>query len=837
MKNSITYITFLLALNLSYGQTSLAAGDIAITGFNSMLPDGFSFVLLTDIEDTTVIKFTDQGWISTGGFREASEGEITWTATSNLSCGTEIIITYVSNGTIYSASSGTAIETGLGFRLDIGGDQLLAYQGNRTSPTFIYAINFDSAGWSDAVDGATSALPTGLIDGTNAIDLGETYNGKYSCSVTTGQSLILAAVSITTNWNLSNTLLTLGDCGSFSCATICSGTTVTWEVGGWKDGLTPDIDTPVIIADNYDTANGGNEVSFSTCNLTINTGKTLTIDNGDYVEVENNIIANGNITVRPQGAVVQNDNFAEVTGNGVVTVEKETAIMYAWYEYTYWSSPVLGETIDGALPDADVNRRFWFDASKYKDSKAEINNENDLTFGFQDDIDDNGDDWQFANSTDIMIPGVGYAATHSEAAFIGLPMQPLPFKFKYTFIGLFNTGVITVPIYRNDEELNDNNWNLIGNPYPSAIDATKFLADNTNLDTSVALSPSITGAIFLWSQNTDPSATANGNENENFAGSDYAVINGTGNVAGGDGLTPNSYIPSGQSFFVSMSDDAPSSVFSEGDLGIPRDIVTTNIIFINSMRVTGNNDQFFKAANSKPKNEANKIWIDLTSDNGVFNQILVGYVKGATNSFDGDYFDAPRNLSTDNASILYSIIEGNNKKFSIQGKAENSLTENEVISVGFKTTIDVPTIYTLSIAQLEGGFLNDNPIYLKDNLLNTLHNLKDSDYNYASTVGEFTERFEIVFNEAALSLDDQTITARNLSIIELQNGNVKFKLSGNLAMSSIQIIDLQGRILYDLKAGDNSEVYNLSNLSQAPYIAKVTLSNGNIITKKGVKRY
>ena len=834
MKNSITYIIFLLALNLSYGQTSLAAGDIAITGFNSLLPDGFSFVLLTDIADTTVIKFTDQGWLSTGGFREASEGEITWTATSSLSCGTEIIITYVSNGTIYSASTGDAIETGFGFRLNLGGDQLLAYQGSRSSPTFIYAINFDSAGWSNAVDANTSALPTGLKNGANAIDLGETYNGKYNCTVTTGQSLILAAISTTGNWNLSNTLLTLGDCGDLSCSTICSGTTITWD-GTWNGG-TPNLTTPVIIAANYDTANGGDEVSFSTCNLTINTGKTLTIDNGDYVEVENNIIANGNIIVRPQGAVVQNDNFAEVTGNGVVTVEKETALMYAWYEYTYWSSPVLGETIDGALPDAEVSRRFWFDASKYKDSKAEINNENNLTFGFQDDIDDNGDDWQLANGLDTMIPGVGYAATHSEAAFIGLPMQPLPFKFKYTFIGLFNTGVITVPIYRNDEELNDNNWNLIGNPYPSALDATKFIDTNTSIDTIATLSPAITGAIFLWSQNTAPSASANGNENENFAGSDYAVINGTGNVAGGDGVTPNNYIPSGQSFFVSMSDDAPSSVFSVGDPGIPGDIVTTNIIFNNAMRVTGNNDQFFKAASSKTKGDANKIWFNLTSDNGVFNQILIGYIKGATNDFDSDYYDAPRNLSTDNASELYSIIEGNNKKFSIQGKAENSLTENEIISIGFKTSIDVPTIYTLSIAQLEGVFLNGNPIFLKDNLLNTLHNLKDSDYNFTSTVGEFNERFEVVFNENALSLENQTITNNSLSIIELRNGNVQFKLSSNLVMTSIQIIDLQGRILYNLKADSNSITYNLSNLNQSVYIANVVLSNGSVITKKAVKR-
>jgi hypothetical protein len=834
MKHSITYITLLLALNLSYGQTTLAAGDIAITGFNSMLPDGFSFVLLRDIENGTQIQFTDQGWFSTGGFRTVEEGEITWTATSNLSCGTEIVITYVSNGTIYSASSGTAIETGFGFRLDIGGDQLLAYQGSRTSPIFIYAINFDIVSWSDAVDANTSALPIGLIDGTNAIDIGETYNGKYTCTVTTGQSLILAAVSTSANWNSSNTLLTLGDCGSFTCTTICSGASVTWNSGGWENDLTPDIDTPVIINAAYNTTSNG---SFSTCNLTVNATFTLTVNDDDYVEVENDIVANGNITVRPYGTMKQNDDFGEVSGNGIITVVKKTAPANNWYEYTFWSSPVVKETIDGGLFEAEANRRFWFNAQNFLDKTKEVGNNNATEEG-QDDIDDNGDDWQLTNGTDIMIPGVGYASTHSESNFILPPgPNPPPPQFDYTFNGLFNNGVITVPIYRNDEELDDNNWNLIGNPYPSAIDATEFLDTNTSIDNSVILSPTITGAIFIWSQNTAPSATANGNENENFAGSDYAVINGTGNVAGGDGLTPNSFIPSGQSFFVSMSDNAPSSVFSEGDPGIFGDIVTTNIIFNNAMRVTGNNDQFFKAANLKTKEDANKIWINLTSDNGVFNQILVGYIKGATNGFDGDYFDAPRNFSTNNASVLYSIIEGNTKKFVIQGKAENGINVDEVISIGFKTTIDVPTIYTLSFAQLEGEFLNNNAIYLKDNLLNLLHNLTENDYNFTSNFGEFNNRFEIVFNKNALSLGDQEITANDLSIIELKNGNVQFKLSSNAIMTAIQIVDLQGKMLYDLKAEDNSGIYNLSNLSIAPFIAKVTLSNGNIITKKAVKRF
>ena len=810
----VTLIIFFLVFNLSYGQTTLVAGEIAITGFNADNPDQFAFVLLTDVTTNTTINFTDRGWFATGGFR-ANEGTITWTATSALSCGTEITIT---DNSPFATSSGTVTDSGL-LQLSASGDQILAYQGADATPTFIYAINFDSAGWSDATNANTSALPTGLTDGTTAINLGEADNAIYNCTFNNNESLILAGISNTVYWTTTNGTgnqsLTLGGC-TYTCAVACTGATVTWS-GVWS--ATPDLTTPVIIAANYNTANGGIEISFSACSLTIDAGFSLRIDNGDYVKVQNDIVANGDITVETQGAVVQIDDSGTMIENGIITVIKTTAPSNAWYEYTYWSSPVLGETIGTALSDADVNRRFWFNASNFQDTTMETGNDNATVDG-QDDIDDNGDDWQLAAGTDTMTPGVGYASTQSEFSWSIAPGTSNK-TFDYTFFGPFNNGVITVPVVRNDIETADTNWNFIGNPYPSAIDVDAFF--NTNVFTLNA-SGLLDGTVYLWSQNTPPDANTNGNEGQNFAQSDYAIINGTGETQGGDEIPPNRFIPSGQGFFVSVAD-------------APQPLTSGNVIFNNSMRVTGNNDQFFRVNNnSKTKSVANKVWINLTSDNGVFNQALVGYVNGATNSYDGTYYDAPRNLSTGASAILYTTIEGSAKKFAIQGKNMNSLDIDEVISLGFKTTIEVATLYKFSIAQFEGNFFSNNTIYLKDNLLNILHDLSLNDYTFTSEVGEFNNRFEIVFNENALSVGEHKINNDSLSIFELNNGNVQFKLSSPLEMKSIEIIDILGRTLYRLEANGNSKTYNLSNLSQTIYIAKVELSNGVVITKKAVKR-
>ncbi|PJB16640.1 MAG: hypothetical protein CO117_14610, partial [Flavobacteriaceae bacterium CG_4_9_14_3_um_filter_33_16] len=459
--------------------------------------------------------------------------------------------------------------------------------------------------------------------------------------------------------------------GAVTALPACSSTT-TWTISGWSAGA-PTIGDNAIIATDYNTGADG---SISACSLTVDLGVTLSIgdiDNGalsnTYVVVQNNVIVNGTILMNSKANFVQLNDGATVTGIGTCRVEKNTAPMNAWYEYTYWSSPVFEPQIDVALTDSEPSRRYKFNGENYLDAYAESNNNNDGTTLGQDGIDDNKDDWQWVNGTTVMKPGVGYAATLTEFAYSIAPGLSNK-TFKSTFIGLFNNGIIPVPVYRNDSELNDENWNFIGNPYPSAIDADLFLTANTNIAKDIVSPKSLNGAIFLWSQNTDPSPTENGNEVLNFSTSDYAIINGIGQAAGGDGLLPSRKIPSGQGFFVSVT--------NSGGTNIGGDIWTTDVIFNNSMRLTGasDNSQFFKGVNTKAKTSTaiiDKLWINLTSDNGVFNQTMIGYANGATNNDDGMYYDTVKNLSAGAAAILYSIIEGSDKVYAIQGKSPNSL--------------------------------------------------------------------------------------------------------------------------------------------------------------------
>jgi len=611
----------------------------------------------------------------------------------------------------------------------------------------------------------------------------------------------------------------LGDCG-LVCPFLEA---TTWNGSNWSNG-NPNKNTTAFVNGDYNTATNG---IFEACTLVINSGFVLTISNSTFVEIENNVFVKGSIILETQGSFVQNndDGIFKIKLGGIAQVHKTTAPINAWYEYTYWSSPAANETIGVALAKAPASRRFWYNAQNYLDATAETGN-NNATISGQDDIDDNGNDWQYAAANDIMIPGVGYAATQSSALFTGLGSQ-----YNYTFTGKFNNGIINVPVYRNDSELLDTNWNFIGNPYPSAISVDAFFNENVY---SLNGNGVLDGAIYLWSQDTPPSGAANGNEQLNFAQSDYVIINGIGATAaqnpGGDGVIPNRFIPSGQGFFTSFSNTASASSVSGA-------IKKGNVIFNNAMRVKGENNQFFKTAKETKTNIlANKIWIDLTSNNGIFNQILIGYVEGATNGFDTSFYDATRNLSSGASSIIYSLIDGNNQKLAIQGKSPLNLNLEEEIKIGFYTSIKNATTFTLDISKVEGDFFSENMVYLKDDLLGIIHNLSESSYSFTSEIGEFNSRFKIVFNNKTLGTDHYFLTEKELTIREINNELVEVSVSVDCVIQKVEIIDVLGRIIYTYKGASSSVIYEVSKLSNSIYFVKVTLQNGEVVIKKAIKR-
>lgn len=198
---------------LTQSVVNLGPGSIAFTSFKSDDPNSFSIVLLEDATNGTTIKFTDNGWsTASGGSLRTSEQTFTWTANTTYFAGTEIVFTGNSTGGnpgTMTASVGTISPVGIGSELLISssqGDQILAYQGASTSPTFLAAIQFNGGTWeADATDDQTSALPPGLTDGTHAVALGDVDNGAYNVAggeITSGSvSTLLSNINNSSNWD------------------------------------------------------------------------------------------------------------------------------------------------------------------------------------------------------------------------------------------------------------------------------------------------------------------------------------------------------------------------------------------------------------------------------------------------------------------------------------------------------------------------------------------------------------------------------------------------------------------------------------------------------------
>ncbi len=638
-----------------------------------------------------------------------------------------------------------------------------------------------------------------------------TYNWRYNDGTSTGWADVTSAsfspgvVTGETTASLSISGLNLdgyqfycevteaGSCTVATNAALVDTQTTTWNGTSWKSG-TPNISTTVIIDGSYSTASGG---SFSSCSLFINPASTLTVGDGTFVEVQNDVFVSGSIVVETQGSFVQNNDAGVFTvySGGATSVNKTTPSLNNWYEYVYWSSPVNGETVANALSIAPVSRRFYFNAANFVDLLQEVGNTGTfLNNPGVDDIDDNGDDWQYASG--VMQPGVGYVATVNPTGFVAG-------TFQTSFNGAFNNGVIQTPVVNNSGGLY-NDWNLIGNPYPGALDVSAFFTTNASV---------IGGSIYLWSQATPADVNASGNQGANFSNADYAVVTGSGvNTAGGDGVIPNSFIPSGQGFFVEA-------------------IAAGNVVFNNAMRAKTGNTQFFR--NTESRDNANIIWINLTSDNGVFNQMAIAYIDGATDGNDGAFYDSKRNVSSGNAALLYSLIDGETTKYAVQGKSPKSLNLNEKVAIGIKTIIDVPTFYKLSLVKYEGDFFSNNAVYLRDKLFGLYHNLSESDYTFVTKPGEFNKRFEILFQKGKTNPKDLT---SELSVTEFDNGLVQFSVTNNRTIKTVQIVDILGRTVYLLQGNSSTETYDISKLKKAVYFARVTLDNNEVIVQKAVKK-
>jgi len=417
-------------------------------------------------------------------------------------------------------------------------------------------------------------------------------------------------------------------------------------------------------------------------------------------------------------------------------------------------------------------------------------------------IDDNGDylDNLFTDSPDLpddasgvatpIIPGTGYLVFPQAINGVGA----INYDHNYTQ-GTLNSGVIErVATYNGPAT--QNNFNLLGNPYASAIDVNQFIASNDPIN-----------EVYYWEHITPPDASFPGFNTQNFTMDDVSVRNLMGGIASVNGGTdPGQFMSSGQGFAV-LADQA---------------FVGTNITFNNSMRVIANN--------SAPRSveQENRLWLEMSSDIYTINsRALIGFSPEASAGMDLGY-DSDR---LDTSISLFSVLENGNQ-LSIQGR-EVFRTEME-IQLGITNILPEDLNLTIRINQLEGTALQQNEIYLIDKLLNTVTNLKTTEYTFTAGEGLQEDRFTLVFREAALNVGEESFLESNIKLYpNPASNNFTLDYRGNQQLTQLTVMNVNGQIVLhkDLSEFNGQQQINIQDLSAGMYFVNLE-STRNKVTKK-----
>ena len=604
--------------------------------------------------------------------------------------------------------------------------------------------------------------------------IGGTFSGTYNGTAVKRMVRLLATgvYDGTFSVNLNNTLFSIcftpnykvmigGNFNSVSGVTkhrvarikLCTNSS-NWNGVSWSNG-TPSAEKTLFFNENYPAF-----TTVNSCSCTISSGKTVTIPEGNTLGLVFDYSGSGTLILENNAALYQSED--QVTNSGTIQLKRKTTpILFT--DYTYWSSPVSSQKLIDVSPDTPSDKFYSFDAFR--------------------------DSWANEIATNVMSVGKGYIIRGPKTFSVTVAA-----RHEAVFIGVPNNGEVSVPISVTDTS------NLIGNPYPSAINADLFINRNKDI---------MDGTIYLWTHNTAITKNV-------YTSDDYAVYNLLGGVgtsaainSGINNAKPDGKIASGQSFFVTSINGGGTAVFQ------------------NNMRVIGQNANFFKSSSPKKLKsdevEKHRIWLNLSNSEGAFKQILIGYATGATNdfdsSFDGESFDGNQFLD------FYSINQDMN--LVIQGRAL-PFEETDEIKLGFSST--VAGSFMIKIDDRDGDLVNKN-VFIEDKLTNIIVDITNESYAFTTEIGTFDNRFVLLYADKTLNTDE---FSNNKESVFVSSKNEQLQInSTNEFIDEVAIYNLNGRKIYQKKEINNSD-FSVLNLQAGHQVVmvKIVLRNGESVSRK-----
>ncbi|MDV7186509.1 GEVED domain-containing protein [Lutibacter sp. TH_r2] len=578
----------------------------------------------------------------------------------------------------------------------------------------------------------------------------------------------------------------------------------------WSCGSVPTSTTNVLIPTgvaNFPEIYSADAAGLSN-NIEIESGATLKIyDN--YIEIAGTLLLNGFIDLVDEGQLIQTTgSIFDSTSTGYI--ERDQQGEGNRYRYNDWSSPVIktGTALGTPFTVADVLR----DGTDPNNPKA-IN----FVSGYNGAVGSpiaiaeywiykyanspTGDynSWQQIKSTGNLKPGEGFLMKGTG--------NPGSSDQNYVFQGKPNNGTIQLSVAANNDY-------LIGNPYPSAIDAVQFLIDNPGVNG---------GALYFWEHY--------GGDSHNLADyqAGYATINLLGvstpassnlpsgvSSAGSSVKTLQRYIPVGQGFFFWAGGSNTTIEFNNGQRIFKTEASGESVF------MKGTNTKTSKTATTVDTRPIIRIGFDASEID--HRQLIIGADEKATDNVDWGY-DAIIYETLDDD--MYWIIE--NDKYVIQGI----------------NTIDSETELPIGIQSKKGGIVSikvdelintpdDLEVYILDKTTNTTFDIKNGTFE---TILEpnttFTNKYSIVFKQYEVLAINEEILDQNL-LVYVNNSEklIVIKNNTNFEIEGITLYNYLGQNIKQWNSKFDEEMLTLPvENNQGVYIIKILTSKG-ILTKK-----
>ena len=649
------------------------------------------------------------------------------------------------------------IINGNGGTLNLGTGLTHVFSGNwtRTRGTLNGGSSILKIGGSVSGTGGTFTPSTGTVE-WNA-------TGVQTLAGVTYNNLTLSSSGIkTTTGVIVNGILSMEGTATASAAIVFGGSG-TLKYSGSTAQTTTGAEFPASSGPANLTINNSNGVSLAfdrilSGNLTINSAAVLTINPGISLTVSGtvaNSAGNAGLQIKSDatatGNIIHNNSGVAATVERYITGDATIKPMH------YISSPVSNASVNNIWQTGDYNV-YWYDETKTTSTTSAC--------------------WTriWGNSTLSNTKGYSIVSQYLNRTNIFIGNLTVPSDISST-----------IPVtYTNSATPANNGWNLIGNPYPCAINASAFVTANTSaFDAGYA-------AIYYWN---DIDGVKNGSQ-------DYATHNSTGGTAapGNPTNVPNNQVSVGQGFFVKVASG------------------TTTLSMVASMRTTNNSPQFF--ITDPP--EIQRIWVSVNGPNDLYNEMLLGFFDGATTGIDPSY-DAIKFRGNSNIA-LYSIMDGYNEGFAIQ--ALPSITQKTIVKLGLGAGIAGRYSFTVkNIKDLDPKV----SIFLKDLVTGTVTDIrKDSTYQVTLNPGEYTSRFVLQFYQNATTIYEKA----KPEAVDIYTYYNKIYISGQINSAyPITITDIAGRLAgtFYSKSGSVTEI-NTDGLSGI-YLVSVPTIDG-IVTKK-----